>query len=130
MAESETYRKGLEMRRELLGDAYVEKANKQNYNDPTTKKFIDVVTETVFGSLWTRPGLDLKTRTLVCVVSDAATGQEPELAIHMRMALRQGWTEDELAEVLLHLSGYVGAPLVREAFLTAKQVFAEVKAGN
>jgi 4-carboxymuconolactone decarboxylase len=87
MAESETYRKGLEMRRKLLGDAYVEKANKQNYNDPTTKKFIDVVTETVFGSLWTRPGLDLKTRTLVCVVSDAATGQEPELAIHMRMAL-------------------------------------------
>ena len=122
MAESETYRKGLEMRRKLLGDAYVEKANKQNYNDPTTKKFIDVVTETVFGSLWTRPGLDLKTRTLVCVVSDAATGQEPELAIHMRMALRQGWTEDELTEVLLHLSGYVGAPLVREAFLTAKQV--------
>ena len=48
MAESETYRKGLEMRRKLLGDAYVEKANKQNYNDPTTKKFIDVVTETVF----------------------------------------------------------------------------------
>jgi 4-carboxymuconolactone decarboxylase len=77
MAESETYRKGLEMRRKLLGDAYVEKANKQNYNDPTTKKFIDVVTETVFGSLWTRPGLDLKTRTLVCVVSDAATGQSP-----------------------------------------------------
>ena len=130
MAESEAYRKGSEMRRKLLGDAYVEKANKQNYNDPTTKKFIDVVTETVFGTLWTRPGLDLKTRTLVCVVSDAATGQEPELAIHLRMALRQGWTEDELTEVLLHLSGYVGAPLVREAFLTARQVFAEVKVGN
>jgi len=126
MAESEAYRKGSEMRRKLLGDAYVEKANKQNYNDPTTRKFIDVVTETVFGTLWTRPGLDLKTRALVCVVSDAATGQEPELAIH----LRQGWTEDELTEVLLHLSGYVGAPLVREAFLTAKQVFAEVKAGS
>ena len=88
-----------------------------------------MVTETVFGSLWTRPGLDLKTRTLVCVVSDAATGQEPELAIHMRMALRQGWTEEELTEVLLHLSGYVGAPLVREAFLTAKQVFADVTSG-
>jgi len=84
----------------------------------------------VFGTLWTRPGLDLKTRTLVCVVSDAATGQEPELAIHLRMALRQGWTEEELTEVLLHLAGYVGAPLVREAFLTAKQVFAEVKAGS
>ena len=117
MPDSEAYRKGSEMRRKLLGDAYVERANKTTYDDPTTRKFIDVVTETVFGTLWTRPGLDLKTRTLVCVVSDAATGQEPELAIHLRMALRQGWTEEELTEVLLHLSGYVGAPLVREAFL-------------
>jgi 4-carboxymuconolactone decarboxylase len=130
MPDSEAYRKGSEVRRKLLGDAYVERANKTTYDDPTTRKFIDVVTETVFGTLWTRPGLDLKTRTLVCVVSDAATGQAPELAIHLRMALRQGWTEDELTEVLLHLSGYVGAPLVREAFLVAKQLFAEVKAGN
>jgi 4-carboxymuconolactone decarboxylase len=130
MPDSEAYRKGSEMRRKLLGDAYVDRANKTTYNDPTTRKFIDVVTETLFGTLWTRPGLDLKTRTLVCVVSDAATGQAPELAIHLRMALRQGWTEDELTEVLLHLSGYVGAPLVREAFLVAKQLFAEVKAGN
>ena len=130
MPDSEAYRKGSEMRRKLLGDAYVERANKTTYDDPTTRKFIDVVTETVFGTLWTRPGLDLKTRTLVCVVSDAATGQAPELAIHLRMALRQGWTEEELTEVLLHLSGYVGAPLVREAFLTAKKTFAEVRAGN
>ena len=130
MPDSEAYRKGSEMRRKLLGDAYVERANKTTYDDPTTRKFIDVVTETVFGTLWTRSGLDLKTRSLVCVVSDAATGQAPELAIHLRMALRQGWTEDELTEVLLHLSGYVGAPLVREDFLVAKQLFAEVKAGN
>jgi 4-carboxymuconolactone decarboxylase len=128
MPDSEAYRKGSEVRRKLLGDAYVDRANKTTYDDPTTRKFIDVVTETVFGTLWTRPGLDLKTRTLVCVVSDAATGQAPELAIHLRMALRQGWTEDELTEVLLHLSGYVGAPLVREAFLVAKQLFADVKA--
>jgi len=130
MPDSEAYRKGSEMRRKLLGDAYVDNANKTTYTDPMTRKFIDTVTETVFGTLWTRPGLDLKTRTLVCVVSDVATGQDPELAIHLRMALRQGWTEDELTEVLLHLSGYVGAPLVREAFLTAKKTFAEVRAGN
>jgi 4-carboxymuconolactone decarboxylase len=130
MPDSEAYRKGSEMRRKLLGDAYVDRANKTTYNDPATRKFIDVVTETLFGTLWTRPGLDLKTRTLVCVVSDAATGQAPELAIHLRMALRQGWTEEELTEVLLHLSGYVGAPPVREACLVAKQLFADVKAGN
>ena len=130
MLDSEAYRKGSEMRRALLGDAYIEKANQTTYTDPMMRKFIDVATENIFGSLWTRPGLDLKTRTLVCVVSDAATGQEPELAIHLRMALRQGWTEEELTEVLIHLSGYVGAPLVREAFLTAKKTFAEVRAGS
>jgi 4-carboxymuconolactone decarboxylase len=130
MPDSEAYRKGVEMRRKLLGDAYVDNANRTTYSDPMTRKFIDTVTETVFGTLWIRPGLDLKTRTLVCVVSDAATGQEPELGIHLRMALRQGWTEEELTEVLLHLSGYVGAPLVREAFLTAKKTFAEVRAGS
>jgi 4-carboxymuconolactone decarboxylase len=97
------------------------------YNDPIMKKFIDVVSETVFGTLWTRPGLDLKTRTLVTLVSDAATGRHAELAIHLRMALRQGWTEEELTEVLIHLLGYLGAPLVRDALLTARDLFAEVR---
>jgi 4-carboxymuconolactone decarboxylase len=82
----------------------------------------------VFGALWTRPGLDLKTRTLVCVVTDVATGREPELALHLRMALRQGWTEDELTETMLHMSGYVGVPLIREAMLAASKVFAAVRA--
>lgn len=127
MAASETYEKGREVRRQLLGDAYVERANLTAYNDPIMKKFIDVATETVFGALWTRPGLDLKTRTLICVVSDAATARTPELGIHLRMARRQGWSEDELIEVLLHLSGYVGVPLIREAMLTAKEVFADMK---
>lgn len=127
MAESETYRKGREMRQRLLGEAFVEQTNKAVYSDPVMKKFIDVATETVFGALWTRPGLDLKTRTLVCVVSDTATGREPELALHLRMALRQGWTEEELTEVLLHMSGYVGVPIIRESLLVASKVFAEFR---
>ncbi|PYN28249.1 MAG: 4-carboxymuconolactone decarboxylase [Candidatus Rokuibacteriota bacterium] len=127
MAASELYQKGQELRRQLLGDAYVERVNQTAYADPMMKKFIDMATETVFGALWTRPGLDLKTRTLICVVSDAATARTPELAIHLRMARRQGWTEDELIEVLLHLSGYVGVPLIREAMLTAKEVFGEMR---
>src|SRR5205809_692543 len=129
MAESETYCRGREVRRRLLGDAYVEKIDRTTYDDPTMRTFIDLATETAFGMVWTRPGLDLKTRTLVCVVSDAATGREPELGIHLRMALRQGWTQEELTEVLLHLSAYVGLPMVREALLAAKKVFAEVKTG-
>jgi 4-carboxymuconolactone decarboxylase len=128
MTESEMYRKGAALRRKLYGDEAVDRSNREIYSDPVMKKFIDVATETVFGALWTRPGLDLKTRTLVCVVSDAATGREPELAIHLRFALRQGWTEDELTEVLLHLSGYVGVPVIREAMLVAKKVFAEIRA--
>ena len=128
MAQSEMYRKGSEVRRQLLGDAYIERSNKTTYADPVMRRFMDLATETVFGALWARPGLDLKTRALVCVVSDAATGREPELAIHLRMARGQGWTEEELTEALLHMSGYVGVPLIREALLTATKVFAEVKA--
>ena len=127
MSESETYKKGSELRKKLLGEAFVERANKGVYADPVMKKFIDVATENVFGALWTRPGLDLKTRTLVCVITDAATGRFPELAIHVRMALRQGWTEDQLVEVLLHMSGYVGVPIIRESMIVAKEVFAEMK---
>jgi 4-carboxymuconolactone decarboxylase len=130
MSESETMRKGAEMRRRLLGDAWVDRTAKTSYADPVMKEFIDVATESVFGTLWTRPGLDLKTRTLICVISDAATGHEAELEIHLRMALRQGWTEKELAEALLHLLGYVGAPAARDALLVASRVFKDVKAGN
>ena len=127
MPDSESLKKGREMRLTLLGEKYANRANNSVYADPMMRKFIDLASETVFGSIWTRPGLDLKTRTLVTVVSDASTGREPELAIHLRMALRQGWTEEELTEVLLHLMGYVGAPLVRDAMLVARDVFAEVR---
>ena len=106
--------KGREMRRKLLGDAYVDNMAATTYKDPRMQKFVDLASETVFGTLWTRPGLDLKTRTLITVISDASTGSEPELAIHLRMARRQGWTEDELTEAILHLLGYVGAPLVHD----------------
>ena len=128
MAESELYKKGAAMRRHLLGDAAVEQSAREIYSDPVMKKFIDVATETVFGALWTRPGLDLKTRALICVISDAATGREPELGLHLRMALRQGWTEEELTEALLHISGYVGVPIIRESLLVASKVFTEFRA--
>jgi 4-carboxymuconolactone decarboxylase len=128
MAENETFKKGSELRRQLMGEGFADRVNQTTYADPIMQKFAALTTETVFGSIWTRPGLDLKTRTLISVISDAATGHTPELPIHLRMARRQGWTEDELVEVLLHLTGYVGAPAIREALLTAKEVFAELRA--
>jgi 4-carboxymuconolactone decarboxylase len=125
MPESENYRKGAALRRELIGDAGVEAAAKGVYADPVMQKFLDVAIENVFGALWTRPGLDLKTRALICVVSDTCMGREPELALHLRMALRQGWTEEELTEVFLHLFGYIGAPIIRECMQVASKVFKE-----
>jgi 4-carboxymuconolactone decarboxylase len=124
---SELYKKGAAMRRRLMGDAAVEKSAREIYSDPVMKKFIDVATETVFGALWTRPGLDTKIRALICVISDTCMAREPELALHIRFALRQGWTEDELTEVFLHLSGYIGVPVIRESMIVASRVFKEYR---
>ncbi len=128
MAGSSRAEQGRAMRRRLMGEAYAEKIDKQVYDDPIMKKFGEVSVENVFGGLWTRPGLDVKTRTLICVVSDTVMGREAELAIHLRMARREGWSEDELVEALLHLSGYCGLPLVREALIVARKVFQEMRA--
>ena len=130
MTDTQLHANGAAMRRKLYGEAAADRSARDVYADPMMQKFLDIATENVFGALWTRPGLDLKTRTMICVASDVATGREPELAIHLRFALRQGWTEEELSEAMLHLSGYVGLPLVRGAMLVAKKVFAEIRAEN
>ena len=129
MADSPLRAKGRAIRRKLMGEAYADKLDKAVYaGDPIMEKFAEVTQEAVFGTLWDRPGLDLKTRTLICVISDTATGRTPELKLHLRFARNHGWTEDELAEAIIHLQGYVGAPLVREALITAREVFAEMRA--
>ncbi len=122
---SELYKKGEAIRRKLRGDAEYEKNMKDYAADPHTQKFIDLATETVFGALWARPTLDLKLRSLICVITDTTMGRHDELDIHLRFALKQGWTEDEIIEVLLHMSGYIGVPLIREAIYCAKGVFAD-----
>jgi 4-carboxymuconolactone decarboxylase len=127
MADDELRAKGRAVRRKLMGEEYASKLDGSVYTDPIMEKFAQVTQENVFGALWTRPGLDLKIRSLICVISDAATGRAPELKLHLRFARNQGWTEDELAEALVHLTGYVGAPLVREAMLTAVEVFKEMR---
>lgn len=127
MADSSRREQGRAMRRKLMGEAYAKKLDQSVYTDPIMEKFAEVTQENIFGTLWTRPGLDLKTRALICVISDTAQGRDPELKLHLRFARNQGWTEEELSEALLHMTGYVGAPLVREAMLTACDVFREMR---
>ena len=121
MADSEMQRRGAAVRKQLLGEQWVEQTSRTTYADPVMRTFIDVVTETVF--VWTRPGLDLKTRTLMRRLR-RATGHDAELAIDGAAA---GVDEAELTEALLHLLGYVGAPAARDAMLVASRVFAEVR---
>jgi 4-carboxymuconolactone decarboxylase len=128
MADSDNMTRGREIRRQLLGDAAIEKMAQTVYTDPLMQKFGAYATEAVFGMLWSRPGLDMKTRALICCITDTATARWPELKLHLRMARRQGWTEDELGEALLHTAGYIGLPSVREALLTAREVFEELRA--
>jgi len=128
MSGSSRMEQGRAMRRRLMGEAYADRIEKTVYDDPIMRKFGDIAIENVFGGLWTRPGLDVKTRALICVISDTVMGREAELAIHLRMARREGWSEDELVEGLLHVSGYCGLPLVREALIVARKVFAEMRA--
>jgi 4-carboxymuconolactone decarboxylase len=115
------------MRQQLLGKDFAAKLDKKVYTDPMMDKFAEVARQIAFGTVWTRPGLDLKTRTMITLVSDATNGRHDELELHVRMARNQGWTEDEITEALLHLAAYVGLPLCREAMLCAKGVFEEMR---
>ena len=90
MSRSEAYEKGSEIRQQLMGEAMAEGMAKTVYNDPIMQKFGDYAREAVFGLLWSRPGLDMKTRALICVITDTATGRWPELELHLKMARRQG----------------------------------------
>ena len=127
MAKSAMHKKGSAVREELMGKAMADRMATTVYNDPLMEGFADWTREAVFGLLWTRPGLDLKTRALITVITDTATAAWPELRIHLRMARNQGWTEAELGEALLHTAGYIGAPSVREALLVAREVFEEMR---
>jgi 4-carboxymuconolactone decarboxylase len=77
MADTTRREQGRAMRRKLMGEAFAEKVDKAVYHDPIMQKFAEVTQETIFGTLWTRPGLDLKTRALICVISDTAPGARP-----------------------------------------------------
>jgi 4-carboxymuconolactone decarboxylase len=129
MKDSDLYRQGAAMRRKLLGDKRMAELD-ANYLDPAMQKFMELSTEVIFGGIWCRPGLDTKTRIMICVISDTATGRIGVLPEHIRMAMNEGWTEDEITEALLQLVGYVGAPFVRDAMNVAVPVFAQARSAR
>jgi 4-carboxymuconolactone decarboxylase len=117
---------GMRVRRAVLGDAYVDRAVERT--TPFTAPFQDFITEVVWNDIWSRPGLDRRARSLVTLALLTALGHEGELALHVRGALRNGVTQAEIGEVLLHAVAYVGVPAGNRAFAVAQRVLEEVAA--
>ena len=121
MTESR-YETGMRVRREVLGDEHVDRAlARQTAFDADFQRFI---TETAWGSVWARPDLDRRTRSLVTIALLAGLGRTEELALHLRASRNTGVDPREIAEVLLHVAAYAGIPAANTAFATAKAVLA------
>jgi 4-carboxymuconolactone decarboxylase len=120
---SDDYEAGMKVRREVLGDEHVDRAVEST--TPLTADFQDFITRYAWGGVWTREGLDRRTRSAITLAALTALGREDELALHVRAARRNGLSEEEIAEVLLHTAVYAGVPAANSAFAVAKRVLAE-----
>jgi 3-oxoadipate enol-lactonase/4-carboxymuconolactone decarboxylase len=118
-----SYDAGLAVRREVLGDAHVDRALAGTTD--FTRDFQELITQYAWGSIWTRPGLDRRSRSLITLTALVARGHHEELAMHVRAARRNGLTVDEIKELLLQTAIYCGVPDANTAFRIAQQVLAE-----
>ncbi|TMF84826.1 MAG: 4-carboxymuconolactone decarboxylase [Chloroflexi bacterium] len=121
MSDDERRERGMKIRREVLGDDHVDRA--QASSTPLTRDFQDLITRYAWGEIWSRPGLDRRTRSCITVAMTVALNRPEELALHLRGALRNGVTVDELREVLLQTAVYCGIPAANAAFRVAEDVF-------
>jgi 4-carboxymuconolactone decarboxylase len=119
-AQPEVFDRGLAMRTQVMGEAFVEAAFANAM--PFTAPMQEHITRAAWGDVWQRPGLDLKTRSLITVAMLTALGKQNELKGHVRGALNNGATAAEIQEVLLHAAVYCGVPTSVEAFRTANEV--------
>jgi 3-oxoadipate enol-lactonase/4-carboxymuconolactone decarboxylase len=119
----ETYDRGMKTRREVLGDAHVDRAVEGT--TPFTADFQELITKYAWGEIWSRPGLDRRTRSCITLAVLVALGRDHEVAMHVRAALGNGLTPDEIKEVLLHTAVYAGVPVANSAFAIAQQVLNE-----
>ena len=116
-------RRGEAVRRAVLGDAHVNRSSGQA--NAFNSGFVDMITRYAWGEVWTRPGLDRKTRSAITLAVLTALGHHGELELHLRGAIRNGWSEDEIAEMLMHTAVYAGVPAANAAFSVAKRILAE-----
>jgi 4-carboxymuconolactone decarboxylase len=116
----ELYAEGMEVRRAVLGDAHVDRAAEST--TAFTAPFQEFITKMAWGSVWTRDGLERRERSMITLAVLTALRCEDELAMHVRAALRNGLTADEIREVLLHTAVYAGVPASNSAFARAQEV--------
>ena len=114
---------GMRTRREVLGDEHVDRAIANT--DEFTADFQDLITRYAWDEIWNRPGLDRKTRSCITLAALVSLGAENEIGMHVRAALTNGLTPDEIAEVILHTAIYAGVPRANSAFAIAKEVLEE-----
>jgi 3-oxoadipate enol-lactonase/4-carboxymuconolactone decarboxylase len=125
---ADTYRAGMVVRRAVLGDAHVDAATAAI--TPETADFQDFITRYAWGEIWTRPGLDRRTRSFLTIASLVTGGHEQELAMHVRAALTNGLTRAEISEAILHTAIYAGVPAANSALAVARDTFARLDAAG
>ena len=125
MDERDRHKEGLKVRRAVLGETYVERA--QAAENEFNSAFQDLITRYAWGEIWTRPGLPRKTRSLITIAMMVALNRGEELKMHIRAALQNGVTREQLGEVLLQTAIYCGVPAANSAFHIAEQVLSEAE---
>ncbi|EMY32206.1 4-carboxymuconolactone decarboxylase [Arthrobacter crystallopoietes BAB-32] len=123
-SQQDVYDDGMAVRREVLGDAHVDRANAGI--DDFTQDFQELITRYAWGTIWTRPGLPRTTRSAITLTAMIANGYWEELAMHVRAALTNGMTRDEIKEVILQSAIYCSVPAANVAFKVAQGVFASL----
>jgi 4-carboxymuconolactone decarboxylase len=125
MDERQRYEQGLKVRREVLGDAHVDKSleNRNTFNED----FQELITRYAWGEIWSRPGLPRKTRSMITLAMMVALNRADEFRLHLRAALNNGVTREEIKEMLLQTAIYCGVPAANSAFHVAEEILGEPK---
>jgi 4-carboxymuconolactone decarboxylase len=123
MTDDPLYDAGMKVRREVLGDAHVDRSIERTTD--LTRDFQELITKLAWGSVWTRDGLDRRSRSMITLAVLTALGREQELAMHVRAARTNGLSPEEIGEVLMHTAVYAGVPAANAAFAVAQRVLAE-----